>query len=429
MKPLSNIRTSSLLKSGVFYSVASTMSSLFAMAVGFLNMRWLGPEILGIWSSVTILNSYLPFLQLGIQSGLNLELPIILGEGDKNKAEQTVATALFYACSLAAFFSLVSVLVIAYLLFFTSVDRYVTYGVVAVCLMTIMSCFRLHYIATYRSANAFDRLSKIYIVDCFVSVICVIGIYYFKYYGLLFYQVAQYAVFTILMWYFAPYRSTKPRFYKLHFYALLKRGVFMMVVNQIRDIVHSLPRLIVLKLGTMTQVGLFSPATAVGSFINLVPGQIAQFIHPQMSYRYGQTKNAKDMWPYLRFLGIWMPFILLPFVAILWFIMPYVVEYFFPKYIESIWPIRFMLIGFMFSTKGFAKNFMTTIKAYKVVLGLDLLDLGVFIISPILFIKLSSLPLLSALSIGLSIAFFLTDYVNLIVTRIVLFERKYNVGT
>ena len=73
--------------------MSSSLSAVAAMVVGFANMRWLGPELLGIWQSITIINSYLPFLQLGIQSGLNVDLPIILGEGNQERANKYIGTA------------------------------------------------------------------------------------------------------------------------------------------------------------------------------------------------------------------------------------------------------------------------------------------------------------------------------------------------
>ena len=70
-------------------------------------MRWLGPELLGIWQSITIINSYLPIIQLGIQSGLNLELPVLLGAGKKEKALEYVSTALAFAIFLSILFSII----------------------------------------------------------------------------------------------------------------------------------------------------------------------------------------------------------------------------------------------------------------------------------------------------------------------------------
>ena len=60
----SQIKHSKLLKSGAKYSAASTFSSVVSMLVSFASMRWLGPEILGTWQSLTIVIAYLPFLQL-----------------------------------------------------------------------------------------------------------------------------------------------------------------------------------------------------------------------------------------------------------------------------------------------------------------------------------------------------------------------------
>ena len=90
MSIVSKIKSNSLLKTGANYSAISSLSSVCTMAIGFLNMRWLGPELLGLWQSLTVINLYLPLLQLGIQSGLNLELPLALGAKDKQRAERLV---------------------------------------------------------------------------------------------------------------------------------------------------------------------------------------------------------------------------------------------------------------------------------------------------------------------------------------------------
>ena len=117
---------------------------------------------------------------------------------------------------------------------------------------------------------------------------------------------------------------------------------------------------------------------------------------------------------------------MLPIAAAGWFVIPYLIEYFFPKYIESIWPIRLLMIGFLFSTRQMTKGFLITIKAYKVALALDIYDLIVFIVCPIAVISCFDMPLLSALSIGLSVAYFITYYTNIIVTRTTIFNEKYN---
>lgn len=416
-----------LLRSGASYSIASTCSAVCGMIIGFLNMRWLGPEILGIWQSVTIIEAYLPIVQLGIQSGLNLELPILLGAKEDKKALQLVQTALSYACFLALLLSIM-LGVVLWIVYNCNPNPQISLGLTAVSLIVIMSCFRLHYIATFRSAKAFGLLAKIFWIDFVVSIALIYFIYKFQYYGLLFFYVVKYAVFTLYMYLYAPYRNVKPKFYKESFMILLKRGVFMTFFNEIKGIVESLPRVVLLKVGGTTLVGLFNPALTIGNCLNLIPGQIASFLHPQFGIKYGQTKHAKDMWPYLKKLSIYVPICVFPVALLAWIIMPYLLEMVFPKYIDSLQPIRIMLIGYLFSTTYFSKGFLITIKAYKVVMFLQLIDILFFGGLTFIMLFFCRYNTLVTLSFALSISYFITYIINILVVRRVLFLPKYNLS-
>lgn len=405
--------------------MASTSSALCTMTIGFLNMRWLGPELLGIWQSLTIILAYLPIIQLGIQSGLNLELPLLLGADKKTKAVDLVSTALAYAIFLAVAFVIITVVIIMTLIF-KDTDKKMLFGVFIVCCLAILSCFKLHYIATYRSANSFDKLANIYWIDCIVSLILIYAIYKYLYWGLLLFHLAKEVMTTTLMFYFAPYKSIKPKFHKGYFFILLKRGVFMTIFNEIKGIYESLPRLIMLSVGGVIKVGLFNPALTIGTFMNLIPLQIGQFLHPQLGMKYGKTKQARDMWPYFRALAIYMPLFLIIPAILGWLLIPYIIEYAFPRYIDSIWPIKIMLVGFMFTTTYFTRGFLITIKAYKTVIGLQSLEIIMFAILAYGFIYLSKMDMLIALSIALSITYFISYIVNIIVARYTIFLSKYN---
>ena len=425
MKLIEKYKNSKLLKTGAKYSIASTLSSVLTMIVGFLNMRWLGPELLGIWQSLNIIVSYMPIVQLGIQSGLNLELPIALGQKDEKKAMKLVSVGLKYAIVLSILLTVAAIVVIA-IMWFKGVETKTLTGAMAVAVLIITSCYKLHYIATYRSANAFDRLTNIYWVDIVVTAGLVYFIYKYQYFGLLIFQVVKDLVHTFLLWYFAPYRRVKPIFEKAPFVTLLKRGIFMTVFNEVKGVVESMPRVILLWLGGVVQVGLFNPALTIGLVMNLIPNQISQFLHPQLGYKYGETKCAKDNWRYLRSLYIYAPLCILPFAAIGWLIMPPLLEYVFPKYVESLWPIRIMMIGFLFSTTYFGRGFLITIKAYKETLLLLALDLVMFVLFPLVLYKLYPNYLLIDLSIGISLSYMLTYFINIAVVKATLFRAKYN---
>lgn len=425
MNLLNRVKGNKLAKTGAVYSVASTTSSVLSMIVGFLNMRWLGPELLGIWQSLSIVVSYMPIFQLGIQSGLNLELPIALGQKDEKKAMRFVSTGLTYAIFLSLILLVIVVGVFVYL-YISGTDPKTLFGFASVSMMIITSCYKLHYIATYRSANAFDRLTKIYWVDILVTTLLIYCIYKYQYYGLLLFHVVKDLIHTALLWYFAPYRSILPKFGKESFNILLRRGIFMTVYNEIKGVVESFPRVILLNLGGVVQVGLFSPALTLGTMMNLIPHQISQFLHPQFGYKYGQTKCAKDNWPFLKALYIYAPLCISPFVVIGWFLIPYLLEYVFPKYIDSLWPIRIMMIGFMFSTTFFGRGFLITIKAYFQSFLLLCLDLTFLMLFTYIFYMINPSNVLVDLSIGMSLNYIVNYIINIIVVRKTLHMAKYN---
>lgn len=415
---------SKLFKSGAKYSLASTFSSIVSMLVSFVNMRWLGPEILGIWQSLTIIIAYLPFLQLGIQSGLNLELPIELGKGNKEKSDKLVATAKYFAICLACIISAIGICVFLYLLH-VGVDNKYLYGTVAILVISVITCFRLHYIATYRSAKAFDKLSNIYLIDSVFNFSFILVIYYYQYYGLLVYYVGKELIATFLMYVYAPYRKLPASFDKSVFVILLKRGIFMTLFNQIKGVIETFPKILLVSMGGVVQVGLFSPVLAVGSLISMIPNQLAQFLVPQMGYKYGETGKAQDMWIYLKKISLLIPIFILPFSIIGWLLIPYIVETFFPKYIESIIPIRIMLFGFIFSIK-LTYNFLITIKAYREVLFLQGVDAVCLLLIPYICILYYNYPLTTSLALGLSMGYFVSYVINYWVVKRTVFLVKYN---
>ena len=209
---IDKIKNNPLFKVGASYSLASTCSSICTMIIGFLNMRWLGPELLGIWQSVTIINAYLPFLQLGIQGGLNLELPIMLGAKKESKALKLIATSYAFAISLAVFLFILSVIAVIVMVI-KGIEMKILLAFAVVMLTAIEFCFRYHFIARYRSAGAFHYLTRIYWINCLLILVLAFLIFKFQFYGLLLYHAILYTVDTVLMYVWAPYRTEKPKFH------------------------------------------------------------------------------------------------------------------------------------------------------------------------------------------------------------------------
>ena len=425
MKLLEKLKSNKLAKSGVNYSLSSSALSLFSILVSLFNMRWLGPSELGIWQSLCVVNAYIPFLQLGVQSGLNLELPLLLGKNDVKKAESYIANAFFLSLIVTCIILSVG-FTASLIVWYKGLGLKYVFGIFALTGLNVANSVSYHFIARYRSAMSFDILSKILRIQLLVAVFCVPLIYYFGYWGLLVYSSVPYLTYAFLMFQKSPFREVKPFFSKDDFRYLTKRGVVQLLYGQSSTAIKTFPQWFLLHFGGTIYVGLFSPALAIGSIINLIPGQLGQFLVPQMGYKYSQTGQAKDLWPSVKKIFSIIPLAILPASVLLYFLLPWLITNYFPKYVDSISAMQIMCFGFIFSCSSMTLNFLYMIKAFREATIILISELICYLIIPFVVYKLLGNTLLNSVAIGVSATYLVLFVVTFVVMRIVLFKDKYN---
>ncbi len=384
---LSRIKNSKIAKSGANYSITATTISVISMIVSVLNMRWLGPSELGIWQSLCVISAYVPFLQLGVQSGLNLELPILLGKEDENKAREYIANA-YYINIIVTTLILVVGLIATAVVWIKGLGLKYVFGVLALTAVNVGSSISYHFIARYRSSRSFDRLSSIMRFQIAALLLCIPFIYFYGFWGLLLYNAIPGLVYAGLMIKRSPFADTKPKINKKDSFYLIKRGTIQMLYVQTATAIKTFQQMFLLRFGGSTYVGLFSPALAIGAVVNLLPHQLAQFLVPQMGYKYGSSGQAKDLWPCVKKILIYVPLAILPISVVLSLILPWLVNSFFQKYVESIQAMQIMAYGFIFSYSSMTTNFLYTIKAYKEATFIILAEFLSYLILPTFFYKI-----------------------------------------
>ena len=160
----------------------------------------------------------------------------------------------------------------------------------------------------------------------------------------------------------------------------------------------------------------------------MLPGQIAQFFHPQMGFKYGQSGNARDMWKYIKIMVIIFPLVSIPLCLVIWFTTPWLLETFFPLYIESEWPMKIMSIAFVFSSAFTTHGVLYTIKAFKYAYIYSTIEILGYLILPILMIQVLPYDILVSVTIGLGANNFILYFLNIYLLKKVLFLPKYNKG-
>lgn len=394
------------------------------MVAGMVIMFWLSPLEVGKWNTVSIFLAYAPFLQLGIQSGLSIDLAVLLGKGDNQKAEDYISSGYGFAIIISIVILIIGAVMTGIFYFKSGLD--IALGIVTITMVAFCSSYQLHFIARFRSARSFDNLTLCTLIEIPFCILFIWFIYKWHYYGLLLYNIGIVIVPVITMYIFLPFKEVKPKLRLHDLLSLGKTGIALMVQNQLQKAAQTLPRWVILAKSTVEKLGLFTPAMAVNSLISMLPGQIAQFFHPQMGYIYGKTGKAKELWPYVLKINILFPLMVVPVAAAIWLLAPWALETFFPKYIESVWAMRIMAIAFIFSTTVTTSWVLNTIHAFRYVFIFSISNFVGSFVFPYLMTLCPSIDILTAVTIGLTINNIVCYIINIIILRIVLFLPQYN---
>ena len=259
-----------------------------------------------------------------------------------------------------------------------------------------------------------------------ITLSSIFFIYKYHYYGILIYNSVPSIISVILCYLYLPYKDVKPAVKWYDFKTLLKVGIAILIPNNLHSASQTLPRWIILNKSGVRTLGLYSPALAVNSLISILPGQIAQFFHPQMGYIYGKTGKAREMWPYVKKMNIYMPLVSVAVAAVIWLMAPWVLKVFAPQYIESLWAMRIMCIAFVFTSSFTTLVVFFTIHAYIYAYIVTVFDFVGCFVFPYVMTLLIPEHILTAVTIGMVINNFLVYVLNFILLRVALFDNKYN---
>lgn len=419
---LKNILRNKDYRIGSIYGISSLLASLISMVTGIIIIRWIEPSQLGIWQSLTIIQLYLPFLEVGIPNGLNRELPFQYGQGNKEKGVELAQTAQFYMIG-NAFLLFAGTLLVVPILYFFAYDLKVVTGALAVGLMASMTTYDRYLTVTFRSAQSFLELSKIQFIRSIAQLILFPIVYFYNYYGLLLYSFLVLFVFVVLKHFNRPILEG-PKWDKESFFFLIKTGLPVFGMGYLRGISNSFTRIVLLMKGSVLQVGLFTPVNAVGAIITILPGILSNYFFPKMNIRLGQSNDPTKLWPMVVKLNGIMMVLSIPFVIGTWLLTPYFMNFFFEKYTSATLAMQLFSLNMIFAGTLISHNVIYAVKAYKLGYIFTFVEFCLRFICPYLLVVLFSGNILTLTSIGVLISNLLLFVLNIILIRFALFTSK-----
>lgn len=406
-----------LLKNNVVLLLFSSSSLLKAFIIGvtgIIFLKWIEPEDIGLWQSVYTLTVYLPIIQIGVNNGLNRQLPLLFGKQEIDKAYEFSRSALSYNLFVVFVVFIIS-LVIASLLIILEVNTRTIITFVVVSFLICSSLYNNYLIVTYRNNDSFKNLSKVYIIECLFLITLVPLIKKFGYYGLLLYYLTDAVIFTVTLHRFRPLKIN-PLFNKLYLKELVKIGLPIYFIGYIISISKTIPRIVLIFFDNVVMVGLYAPASAIMSMMLMIPNTLAQFIYPKMSYKYGKTNSVVALWSIVWKSSFYPAIITVPVALISFFFLPYLIKEYFPKYILSIGCAQWTVMSSIFVGSLISSNVLYSISKYMEAFLLSLTRLFLFLVLPTSFYFYNNQSLTS-----LGFGIFLASAIIFVINQIALF--------
>ena len=366
-------------KTLVSFSLASVALMGATMVSNLAVIRWLMPEQTGIWQTLVLAQSYFAFAQLGFFNGLNREYPFWMGRKEPEKARKMAGTAQLQAgiCSVG------SLVIFALALLFTDDPEWMK-GIIAMGLVTGSGFYREYLAATYRTNAAFDDLARIFWVQAALLILTVPLVYWLRFDGLCL-RLGLVALSVVFLMHRTRPVRVRAMWDMPSVKALLSAGAPLLALSYLITLSNGFDRVILLSHVGVVAVGLFAPALAIKNAMNALPAAVNQFISPRLSQRLGATSDAKSLWGTSWRATLATCGVMVPVVAVGWFALPPLIEAFFPRYVEAIYPAQLMLASGLFTGLGAGTAVLASLKAWVALGVLNSLTLGLLWVLPSYF--------------------------------------------
>lgn len=369
-----------------------------SLVTGYLVLKNIDPELMGVWTAVLIFQNYAGFFGLGVISGLNRELPLAFGEREDEKAIQIAKSALGFSL----FQSSIYVILLLGLLTAIQSDYYYKLSLVALCLRLIMGSYSLYLDSTFRTSSDFASLSKINwfysLIRLIASPIILLG---FEYYVLYFLIPELVRLLLLHLW--RPLK-VKP---SLDFNVLKKLvaiGFPLFIMTYLSGLIDSVPRLFLLWKSGEYGLGIITPVLMIAGIFDQFVGILNVYFNPRWTYEYGSDKNIKKIWLKVKKTVSYAIAIIILTILPVYFFSEELIKLF-PKYESSAQYFIYLLLIAPLSVFSMPAIIFVLLKEYKwlsSILFVRALLIFSFIAIFYLLLSFSDYPKILFLTIGLT---------------------------
>lgn len=351
----------SLRKTLAVYIGGNSIATVVRMAAGLLTTRLLEPDVLGQFTGVLLVVSYLRLANLGVFAGLQREVPFCFGREEHERADRLSATAHWWALMIGG----ASAAVLAAIAAWHAASA--QWAPAAVWLTAAFGAFLLQFETNYlrtlfRVHDRFGPLARMLVWQSVVNLGLVLFVALFQVYGLCIRFVGMGLVALLLLWCWRPPTQTR-RFVLSDFKALVAVGVPLMIVTEASSFWAVLNLNLIWQLMGERELGLYIYMMMQPPLL-LLPYAINNVTYPRMAEMYGRNGSVRELARYIYKPTLLSVLLMTPAIALTWWILPWVVEILLPKYIDGVPAARWAIFDVIVISLLPMRNIFFTMKKY-----------------------------------------------------------------
>ena len=358
-KKPANLKIFGFNKTLVKYISASYLAIPVSLITGFIAFRNIDPYFMGVWSALTVFETYAVFLRMGIVNGMNRELPYSLGKNDVDSANKYAETTLAYTL-----FDIILLILIVPIVIWKSDFNDVHLVGICVSVTRVIITFYITYLAaTFRSEDNFNKLSNIQLIMLLIKLgLCPLVLLGFN--GFLLYELLMVVGNVILLHWQRPFKSLKPKFHYAEFTQLFKIGFPIFLSSYIISFIDTMPRLFIIKNSDEKTLGIYAPVIMLLGTVAILPNTLSTYLYPKFSFNLGKTNDPRNIFTNLLKIYAVSFIVILILVIIGYFLLDFFIA-FFPKYTDSLPYLKLALLICPFVFFRLGNMFNVVIKKYS----------------------------------------------------------------
>ena len=323
-----------------------------AVGLGFIKTMvfgaYLSPKFMGYYSIAVTIAGYGTFLQLGLMSGLNRELPVCLGS-----KKEAYSTGLVGETTLAVIGLQLTGILIYYLIIanITFKDPLVRGAFFLAGLLVFASPFGQMVMLRLRAEQRILSFSSLQLINALgILLLGILAIQYMSYKG---------AILAIVLINFGSFIIVSKTilnpvnyfYFKLRdIIYLIRIGLPMMAAGVLLNLQMSMDRLFLIKNVSATEIGIYQIGMLPLTLGIVNSGIVSQYVSPKLLFRYGQGKSLK----YVFNRSLMVSLIIIASMFLFWPIVPplagFVINRWLPDYHGSLPLISIFYLGAIFSS-------------------------------------------------------------------------------